>query len=115
MRHGAGQHAIVGFLAIHASKRWTKAEREYVAYFKERFPALRMSLADELPLGCVVAAVDLVAVHRVEDIRDSLSKEERAFGNYDNGRYAWELKVVKLPDAPIPAKGQQGLWEWNNE
>ena len=33
-------------------------------------------------------------------------------GDYTPGRYAWKLaNVQKLPE-PIPAKGRQGLWNW---
>lgn len=37
--------------------------------------------------------------------------EERPWGLYEPGRYAWLLAdVIKLPE-PIPAKGKQGLWK----
>lgn len=65
----------------------------------------------ELPLGCIVAACRLIAVHRVETLT-SLTELERAVGNYAPGRYAWELDVMKLPAEPIPAAGKQGIWDW---
>lgn len=34
------------------------------------------------------------------------------FGDYSEGRYAWELADVKQLPEPIRAKGQQGLWNW---
>lgn len=37
---------------------------------------------------------------------------ELVFGDYTPGRYAWILKNVKQLKKPIPAKGQQGLWNW---
>ncbi|WP_409175496.1 hypothetical protein [Brevibacillus fortis] len=39
---------------------------------------------------------------------------ELAFGWYDLGRYAWEMTDVKQID-PVPAKGQQGLWNWGGK
>ena len=35
-----------------------------------------------------------------------------ALGDWTPGRYAWELRNIKLLPEPIPAKGQQGLWNW---
>lgn len=29
------------------------------------------------------------------------------------GRYAWEFQKMVPADSPVPAKGMQGLWEWN--
>lgn len=38
--------------------------------------------------------------------------KEFLFGNYDDGRYAWELEDVwRLPQAEL-AKGKLSLWEW---
>lgn len=39
-------------------------------------------------------------------------EKELVFGDYTPGRYAWILKNVKQLKKPIPAKGQQGLWNW---
>ena len=41
-----------------------------------------------------------------------LTSQERAFGDYTPGRYAWLLSDVRPLAAPIPAKGQLGLWRW---
>ncbi|BAK99192.1 hypothetical protein OBV_19940 [Oscillibacter valericigenes Sjm18-20] len=35
------------------------------------------------------------------------------FGDWTPGRYALEITNVKLLDTPIPAKGQQRLWDWD--
>lgn len=42
-----------------------------------------------------------------------LTANERAFGDYTPGRFAWLLADVKPLDRPIPAKGALGLWEWD--
>ena len=41
-----------------------------------------------------------------------LTPQERAFGDYTPGRYAWLLSDVQALPTPIPAKGQLGLWTW---
>lgn len=38
--------------------------------------------------------------------------QEMALGDWTPGRYAWELKNIKGLPEPVPAKGQQGLWNW---
>ena len=104
-----------GFLAIHASKKWDGALKRETEWLAGQFAVLSNYFDRSFPLGCVLCAVELVDVHRTEDIRDELSELELAVGNYADRRFAWEMKVVKVPDAPIPAKGQQGIWEWTRE
>lgn len=104
-----------GWLVIHAAKRWTREEQVYAAR-----PTFARHIVEagyqpgRLPLGAALGVVRLVADHRVEDIRTSLSEEERSYGNYANGRYAWELADARLFPQPIPMPGQQGIWKWDN-
>lgn len=37
--------------------------------------------------------------------------DQLPFGDFAPGRYAWLLDNVR-PIDPVPAKGRQGLWEW---
>ena len=96
---------------------------------------------DELPRGAVIAVADLVNVWRIvahpgtnvdkakhipigaesltndkhaPDFGDYIVPTEREFyfGRWIPGNFAWELQNVKFLTKPIPAKGQQGLWEW---
>jgi hypothetical protein len=41
----------------------------------------------------------------------SLSEQEKAFGDYTIGRFAWILDDVKALDKLVPVKGAQRLWE----
>lgn len=77
-----------------------------------------------LPLGTVVATCKLVAcvptailqyngIHRLSDVLTiNMTEQERAFGDYEDGRWAWVLEDVKPLAVPVPAKGALGLWEW---
>lgn len=90
----------------------------------------------ELPTGAVIATAELVDVWIMgmgpssPYARDSIfqarrlpysddffvpTEKERAFGNWIPGNYAWQLENVKILPKPIPAKGQQGLWNWEPE
>lgn len=66
-----------------------------------------------LPLGCVVAIVELYEIKRTEAVRDRISPTERALGDYSDGRYAWLTRDVQVLPEPIPYVGRLGLWECN--
>lgn len=71
---------------------------------------------DRLPFGAVIGQVQLEDVVPVELLFYSatqlavLTLEEKAFGDYTKGRYAWLLSAPVAFDQPIPAKGRLGLW-----
>ena len=95
--------------------------------------------AGQFVLGAVVCTARLVAAHLVHDrwerdgeyvmasagrasmashldpsISDDILRRFRidASGDFSPGRWAWRLlDIEKLPE-PVPATGQQGLWEW---
>jgi hypothetical protein len=64
-------------------------------------------------LTSVVAIVNLVDVVPTESLTN-LTVQERAFGNFDPGRYAWILDDVKPVANPFYAKGFQRLWTWDD-
>jgi hypothetical protein len=77
-----------------------------------------------LPLGQIVAVATLVDIvstdvcfgpslpsrYRYRLDRWELTDQERAFGDYAPGRYAWLLADVCPLPAPVPARGALGLW-----
>jgi activating signal cointegrator 1 len=68
---------------------------------------------DRLPKGALVAAAVLVDCHKTEEVakRLILTAEEREFGDFSPGRWAWVLTdVIPLPH-PIPWRGALNLWE----
>ncbi len=59
------------------------------------------------PFGCIIAVGNL-SVCRPTDYFAYISNQERAFGNYDPGRFGMVFEnVVKLKE-PIPWKSRQG-------
>ncbi|MGE5519226.1 MAG: ASCH domain-containing protein [Candidatus Dadabacteria bacterium] len=74
---------------------------------------------DSLPFGAIIGQVNLDDVLRVEQLFFSaeeinrLSLEERAFGDYSPGRYAWLLSDAKVFVRPIPIKGSLNLWNYS--
>lgn len=118
-----------GWLAIHASKgiKDLEAFLEVISskkYLSHPTPWVRHggifvetlsngNPRDLFPLGAVIGMAKLVEVRRVETIRDQITTPERAFGNYDDGRWAWRFKDACLFPEPIPAKGALGIWMWD--
>jgi hypothetical protein len=102
-------------IAIHAWKKLGSQERDFCHHPLVSAAYRSAGVIDpeaELRLGVVIATARLVAVHRTEDLRERLSPEERAFGFYNDGRFARELAEVTPLDRPVPAAGMLGLWEW---
>ncbi len=102
-----------GRIAIHASKVWSNDHQAFVDDLNDKFPNL--TIPEALPLGALICVCDLVDCVPVEQIRDQLSPQELELGDYSDGRYAWELKVVKVAPEPIPMGGKQGVWTWHYE
>lgn len=107
-----------GRLAIHQAKT-TKALAEVNQHLRD---AGRTDLIGtypkqwkDWPLGCIVAVVEMVDCVPTEEILDRISLQERGFGNYLPGRFAWVFKDVKKLDPPILCKGQQGFWALSAE
>jgi hypothetical protein len=38
--------------------------------------------------------------------------DQRPYGDYSPGRFAWLLADIKPLDVPVPVQGHQGLWNW---
>lgn len=127
-----------GPMAIHASKKLfdtgTYLDRE-LHPFADALGLPDIYSFDTLPRGCVIATADLLECYQVipntlkcadGNYRLNLTrnggrgtatyafvpKDELLFGDFSYGRYIWEFANVKLLTAPAPAKGAQGLWNW---
>ncbi|MGG1249913.1 ASCH domain-containing protein [Brevibacillus agri] len=113
-----------GPIAIHASKN---IDHQAALMVARNCPEIWRKISP-LPTGCVVAVAELVecwSVHLYQNVEiylhegvgggtRSIDPQEEKFGWYEPGRYAWELANMRKID-PVPAKGQQGLWNWGGE
>ena len=72
----------------------------------------------DLVYGCILCEAELVdCIYMTEEFIEKLKKEnynEYLCGRYEVGRYAWVLKNIK-PIKPIFAKGQLGIWNYNDK
>ncbi|MBW7475933.1 ASCH domain-containing protein [Paenibacillus oenotherae] len=121
---------IRGPLAIHAGKKVDReaCEREPIKSTLVKYGYT----SDNLPTGAVVATCLIsecwkvigeadVPVQGTRVLIDPTGEkmfgitqdiDEFHFGDLTPGRYAWELTNVKQLAEPIPAKGQQGFWNF---
>lgn len=106
------QTSYRGPLVIHSGKAFDEEQIELVNREPFHSALERHNGTMNLPRGCAVAVANLVDIRPVEDTYRYLAEQERAFGDYAEGRYAWILdNVYRLPE-PIPARGKQGIWRW---
>lgn len=96
-----------GPIAIHAAKKPVSISD---------YPDLFELLPDncEFPLGAVVAIVNLVdCVEMTPEFIAQQSEQELKCGDWQPGRFAWILEIIRPVVPPIPASGGQKLWNWS--
>jgi len=85
-----------------------------------------------LPCGAVIATAELVGCHKMvlhggRGLSSASTgwletdhgiyepdEQELLFGDWTPGRYAWEIVNIKMLETPVPAKGKQRLWDWED-
>lgn len=105
-----------GTLIIHAGRVHNlDAFREdlRIAYrppFRAYLEKAGITVVTALPRGAALCVVDLVDCIPTEfaDVTD----QERAFGDFTPGRFAWKLENLRVFADPYIIRGAQGLWPW---
>ena len=114
-----------GELAIHASKKFTDADRlmcmqdpfkhTLLPLFDNDEQLMRASILKNegrpLPLGAVIGTTVLTKCMPACVVAGQINERERAFGWYDYDRFAWQLEDATETKQPYPVRGAQGLWE----
>ncbi len=112
-----------GPLAIHAGARPVSLDDLRLPGIAEALrrhcvvpPNIPLHLFPEyLPLGQVLCVADLIACHRSEIMTaagEIQMTEEFDLGNYEPGRFAFELELQEVFKPGLPARGAQGLWTY---
>lgn len=116
-----------GQLAIHASKTFPSnarrlcyesvADREVlveddpVMLVGGNLLSLLPSMDEKsLPLGAIVGVATVYDCCPVERVRDTITNQERQFGDYSDGRWAWLLHEQRMLEHPIVCRGALGIW-----
>lgn len=103
-----------GDLLIHASLGRKAALLTTEFPFKKYIPEF-----NALPFSAIIGKVtleDVVPVERLfysDAMMNQLTLEEKAFGDYTKGRYAWILTEPEKFLKPVPVKGGLRLWEFD--
>jgi hypothetical protein len=111
-----------GWLAIHAAKAFPPEAHRFAetplvqatlaaAGYTHRLEDRRMNHSWQLPLGHVIAIVRLTSIVRLPSADLQITEQERALGNYTDGRYAWIFAEVHPLPVSFPARGALGLWQ----
>lgn len=95
---------IRGRVAVHAGKQKITLDSMRVVVVPGE--------GKKLHYGAVLGTVEIVDCVPVEEIADTLTERERALGDFSPGRFAWVLRNPVMFEKPIPARGQQGWWNW---
>lgn len=100
-----------GKIYIHASlKKVSKKD--------ERINNLVSLLEDkDFKYGHIIAEAELVdCIYMDEQFLKEIKENNQEYicGEYSLGRYAWKLSNIKVLDKTIPAKGNLGIWNYND-
>lgn len=104
-----------GPIAIHAAKRDINIDE---------FVRLRNLLPDEIiwtakgscefPLGAVLAIANLIdCVEMTPEFIAQQSEQELKCGDWQPGRFAWILEIIRPVVPPVQVSGGQKLWNWS--
>lgn len=101
-----------GPILIHASKRDQELKAALnQAPYRSVLYEVGFSKPEHFKLGCALGIVDLVEIYPTEEVRGTISQQERAFGDYSDKRFAWQLENIRRFEEAIPMKGMQKLFE----
>lgn len=105
-----------GAILIHASQGKAGSIFAEERPFKKYIPEFK-----KLPFGAIIGQATITDVIRIEnldmpdEIINRLTMEEKAFGDYSEGRYAWILNDHIEFKNPISARGTLSIWEYPGE
>lgn len=103
--------AYRGPLLIHAAK---VLDAEVYARLWNDFMDVRYALPchASMPLGAIVGRVNVAEIRvMTADLIAGMSERERAFGDWQPGRFAWRLTDARAVCPPINVRGRQGLFD----
>lgn len=64
-----------------------------------------------LPLGTLLGVVNLTGCQPTETLENTITRRERAFGNYEPGRFGWITEDARALPSPVPYRGTQRIFE----
>jgi hypothetical protein len=109
--------SIIGqTIGIASTKGIKPVQRAYFEdeRFREFYAGTGMPPLDELPCGYLLGTVTIdESLRMTPEFMEEVSEEEKAYGHWEEGNFAWRLEPRMTLEHPIPIRGAQGLYEWN--
>lgn len=109
-----------GQIAIHAGK--SDEGREAFDLLASDLRLVGVERWEDLPRGVVLGTAILEGYYRTDDLLGSapgyaglarkIDDQERRWGNFSPGRWAWLLSSAVAFREPVPARGYTKLWRW---
>lgn len=109
--------AYRGPIAIHAAKAEAVKGVDYYGDLDGILFRVYGRKTPDLPRGCILGCGQLVACDRAPKVRPLRSLAQTLWGDYSEHdgqgrrRFAWTIDNLELLPAPIPWRGQQGLFD----
>lgn len=69
---------------------------------------------DYLPTGMILGVARKTGLFHFERKFEGKLYEPDDYGDFTPGRYGYPLRLIERFVNPIPAKGHQGFWDWND-
>lgn len=96
-------------VAIHAAAgfpRWARDLCDEEPFLEHLLPYA------PLPTGAIIGLVRMTGCYRTEQLMacGTITEQERAFGDWSDGRWAWTMEDPVILEKPVPCKGHLGLW-----
>lgn len=109
--------SIIGeTIGIASTKGLKPVQRAYFEdeRFRDYYAGTGMPPLDTLPCGFLLGTVTVdECLLMTDEFMDEVSDEEKAYGHWEVGNYAWRIEPRITLDHPIPIRGAQGLYDWN--
>lgn len=114
----APQSVIGQRIGIAATARVVPGQRAHWddETFRLFYPGTGLPEPHELPMGALVGTAVLDSVELMTpELMEDVSREEQAYGWWDEGNYAWRMVDPVALEIPIPIRGRQGLYDWDGD
>lgn len=104
-------------IGIAATKSITPAQVTAVQdpTFKRYYAETGLPGLLDLPRGALLGTVLLNSCDPITeaDLED-ITEEEQCYGWFTPGRFAWRLRYPLIYERPVPVRGQQGIWDYQD-
>lgn len=103
-------------IGIASTKGIKQVQRAYLEdpVFARYYAGCGMPPLDELPCGYLLGTGTLDSCELMTpEFMEEVSDEEKAYGHWEEGNYAWRMTDMVELAHPIPIRGAQGLYDWN--